>query len=148
MRYTRLVPHNGLTIRVCSIGGRVTISVFCYVPEDSGDILTFKPICDHRNDTMEAASCQCVEVYIPGSIGSSEDPQQEEQSRRRARRETVTTEVHITVEGMETENVFVMDTTDGDDPNDCVGVEVASDCVRPSESPKGITALLFTCMGE
>jgi collagen type VI alpha len=136
MRYTRLVPHNGLTIRVCSIGGRVTISVFCYVPEDSGDILTFKPICDHRNDTMEA-SCPCLEVYIPGSIGSSEDPQQDERSRRRAKRATVTTEVHITVEGMETENLFVMDTTDGDDPNDCAGMAVASDCVTHFQSPKG-----------
>jgi hypothetical protein len=136
MRYTRLVPDNGLTIRVCSSEGRVTISVFCYVPENSGDILTFKPICDHRNDTKET-SCLCLGVYIPGSIVSSEDQQQEEHSRRRLKRETVTTEVHITVEGMETENVFVMATTDGDDPNDCVGMEVASDCVRPSESPEG-----------
>ena len=122
MRYVRRVTANGLTIRVCSSEGRVVTSMFCNVPEDSGKVLSVKPICDHRNST----NCTCIEVYVPGSASSSQ-----EHSRRRARRETVTTEVHITVEGMETENVFVMDTTDGDDPNDCVGVEVAIDCINP-----------------
>ena len=132
MRYTRLVPDNGLTIRVCSSEGRVTISVFCYVPENSGNVISFRPTCDYRN-TTEDGNCQCVEVYIPGSVCSSPH------GHSRLKRETVTTEVHITVEGMETENVFVMDTTDGDDPNDCVGMEVASDCVRPSKrNPNGM----------
>ena len=121
MRYVRFVPANGLTIRLCSSEGRVTASVFCYVPEDSGKVISIKPICDHRNST----NCECIDVYIPESASSSQ-----EHSRRRARRETVTIEVHITVEGMETENVFVMDTTDGDDPNDCAGMEVASDCIK------------------
>ena len=128
MRYTRLVPANGLTIRVCSSEGRVTLSVFSYVPEHSGDVISFKLTCDHRNST-EDGSCRCLEVYIPGSSSSSP------QGHNTLKRETATTEVHITIEGMETENVFVMDTTDGDDPNDCVGTEVADDCSE--RIPKG-----------
>ncbi|CAI8054244.1 Collagen alpha-6(VI) chain [Geodia barretti] len=132
MRYTRLVPDNGLTIRVCSSEGRVTISVFRYVPEDSGNVISFQPTCDYRNTTKDG-NCKRVEVYIPGSVSSS--PHDDS----RLKRATVTTEVHITVEGMEIENVFVMDTTDGDDPNDCVGMEIASDCVRPSKrNPNGM----------
>ena len=134
MRYTRLVPDNGLTIRVCSSEGRVTISVFRYVPlpKDLGNVISFRPTCDYRN-TTEDGNCQCVEVYIPGCVCSS--PHDDS----RLKRATVTTEVHITVEGMETENVFVIDTTDGDDPNDCVGMKVASDCVRPCKrNPDGV----------
>ncbi|CAI8042444.1 Collagen alpha-6(VI) chain [Geodia barretti] len=134
MRYTRLVPDNGLTIRVCSSEGRVTMSVFCYVPlpKDLGNVISFRPTCDYRN-TTEDGNCQCVEVYIPGCVCSS--PHDDS----RLKRATVTTEVHITVEGMETENVFVIDTTDGDDPNDCVGMKVASDCVRPCKrNPDGV----------
>ena len=122
MRYVTNVPDNGRTIRLCSSEGRVAMFVSYYVPEDSEKVMSIKPICDHRNFT----NCTCVEVYVPGSASSSQ-----EHSRRRLKRETVTTEVHITVEGMEIENVFVMDTTDGDDPNDCVGMEVAIDCINP-----------------
>ena len=115
------VPDNGLTIRVCSSEGRVSISVFCPVPEDSD--VSIPPTAVLQNTTYNYTS-KCSEVYVSG-------PTTYEHSRRRARRETVTTEVHITVEGMETENVFVMDTTDGDDPNDCVGMKVADDCIDP-----------------
>ena len=127
MRYVRFVPANGLTIGVCSSEGRVTMSVFRYVPEDSGKVMSFQPTCDYRN-TTEDGNCQCVEVYIPRSVSSSSH------NDSRLKRETVTTEVHITVEGMETENVFVMNTTDGDNLHDCVGMEVASDCVTPSKT--------------
>ena len=115
------VPPNGLTIQVHFTEGRVTLSVFCSEPGDSGNSISFRPTCDDRY-TNENGSCQCVEVYVPGSLY----PQQE--SNRRLKRETIITEVHITIEGMEMENEFVMDTIDGDDPNDCVGMEMASDC--------------------
>ena len=115
------VPTNGLTIRVYFSEGRVTLSVFCSVPDD---VTRFQPTCDYRNST-EDGRCRCLEVYISGSSGLSLH------TRNRLKRETATTEVHITIEGMETENVFVMDTTDGDDPNDCVGTEVADDCIDP-----------------
>ena len=122
VRLVTNVPDNGLTIRVCSSEGRVSISVFCpSVPEDSDVSIT--PTAVLHNTTYNYTS-KCSEVYISG-------PTTYEHSYKRLKRETVTTEVHITVEGMETENVFVMDTTDGDDPNDCVGVEVADDCIEP-----------------
>ena len=122
-RYVTFVPTNDLSIRVCSNKGRVTIFVFSMDQEQSGYLRSFKPICDHRNST----DCKCVQVYIPEYDSSSED-----HSRRRARRETVIIEVHITIEGMESENEFVMNTTDGDDPNDCVGMKIASDCEDPN----------------
>ena len=119
VRLVTNVPDNGLTIRVCSSEGRVSISVFCPVPEDSDISIT--PMPDLRN-TTENYTSKCSEVYISGPTTYSY---------KRLKRETVTTEVHITVEGMETENVFVMDTTEGDDANDCVGMEVADDCMDP-----------------
>ena len=115
------VPPNGLTIQVYFTEGRVTLSVFCSEPGDSGNGISFRPTCDNRY-TNENGSCQCVEVYVPGSL------LRKEKSQGRLKRETVITEVHITIEGMERENEFVMDTIDGDDPNDCVGMEMASDC--------------------
>ena len=120
MRYVTIVPVNGLSIQVCSNEGRVAISAFCRDQELAEYLGSFKPICDHRNN------CDCVQVYIPEFPSSSKD-----QNRRRARRETVTTEVQVTIEGMERENLFVLDIYDGDDPNDCVGVEIASDCIIP-----------------
>ena len=131
MRYSRLVPSNGLTIRVCFNEGRVTVSVFCLVPDG---VISFKAVCERRNSTKED-SCQCIEVYVPGSV-SSEDLEPEH---NHFKRETATTEVHITIEGMETENVFVVDTTDGDNPNDCVGTEVADDCIDPEGTVLSIT---------
>ena len=123
MRYITFVPANGLSIRVCSNEGRVTIFMFSMDQERSGSLRSFKPICDHRN----SMDCDCVQVYIPQFISSPKD-----HSRRRARRETVTTEIHITIEGMERENVFTVDIHDGDVPNDCVGMEIASDCNHPN----------------
>ena len=122
VRYVTFVPANGLSIRVCSNEGRVTIFVFSMDQEQSGSLRSFKPICDHRNST----DCKCMQVYIPEFVSSSKD-----HSRRRARRETTTTEIHITIEGMEMENLFVLDIHDGDDPDDCVGMEIASDCIIP-----------------
>ena len=119
VRYVAFVPVNGLSIRVCSNEGRVAIFVFYTDHEHSGIL---KPVCENRNST----DCDCVQVYIPEFVSSSKN-----KNRRRARRETTITEVQVTIEGMERENLFVIDIYDGDDPNDCVGVEIASDCIIP-----------------
>ena len=121
MRYVTFVPAEGLTVQVCDIEGRVAVSVFC---PDSDHLKIYKLTCDYRN-TTENGSCKCMEVFINGTTGPSQNQQ------RRARRETNTTEIHITIEGMERENVFVVDIHDGDVLSDCVGKMVSDDCIYP-----------------
>ena len=131
MRYVTFVPANGLTIRVCFSEGQVIITVFCLEPGDPDNVITFPPLCKYRNTTKDG-NCKCMEVFVNGTAGHpEEDSPQKQQSRRRARREATTNEVHITIEGMGRENVFVLDVHDGDDPNDCVGMMVADNCIYP-----------------
>ena len=127
MRYVTFVPAEGLTVQVCYIEGRVAVSVFC---PDSDHVEVYKLTCDYRN-TTEDGSCKCMEVFINGTTGSPGEGPQKQKSHRRVRRETTTTEIHITIEGMERENVFVVDIHDGDVPNDCVGKMIADNCIYP-----------------
>ena len=124
MRYVTFVPAEGLTVRVCDIEGRVAVSVFRPASGDSDHDKIYKSTCDYRN-TTDDGSCKCMEFFINGTT----EPSQKQQ--RRARRETTTIEIHITIEGMEKENVFTVDIHDGDVPNDCVGRMVADDCIHP-----------------
>ena len=130
MRYVTFVPVDGLTVRVCSSEGRVIVSVFCPALGASDHFKYIKPTCVPDN-TTEDGSCKCMEFFINGITGPPGEGPQKQHSRRRARRETNTTEVHITIEGMESENVFVMDIHDGDVPNDCVGKMIADNCIYP-----------------
>ena len=125
MRYVTFVPAEGLTVQVCDIEGRVAVSVFC---PDSDHLKIYKLTCDYRN-TTENGSCKCMEVFINGTTSPPGEGPMKQHSRRRARRETNTTEVHITIEGMERENVFVVDIHDGDVLSDCVGRMVSDDCI-------------------
>ena len=133
MRYVTFVPAEGLTVQVCYIEGRVAVSVFC---PTSNHVEVYKLTCDYRN-TTEDGSCKCMEVFINGTTRPSQNQQ------RRARRETNITEIHITIEGMERENVFVMDIHDGDVPNDCVGRMVSDDCIYPEGM--GVILLCMFC---
>ena len=127
MRYVTFVPAEGLTVQVCDIEGRVAVSVFCQASGDSDHFQFYKPICIPDNTTNNG-SCRCMEFFINGTTGPPGEGPQKQHSHRRARREATTTEIHITIEGMESKNIFVMDIHDGDDPNDCVGIEIASAC--------------------
>ena len=141
MRYVTFVPAEGLTVKVCYIEGRVAVSVFC---PTSNHVEVYKLTCDYRN-TTEDGSCKCMEVFINGTTGlPGEGSPQNQKSHRRARRETTTTEIHITIEGMERENVFVVDIHDGDVPNDCVGKMIADNCIYPEGMD--VNNIILLCM--
>ena len=77
--------------------------------------------------------CKCKGAYISGSDHSTK-----EYVRRSAaqKREAATTEITITIEGMEYDNEFYVDITDGDVPTDCVGAMVAEDCEEEDLTPE------------
>ena len=121
VRYQEPIPSKGLTIRVCASLGQVNIYLTTGATHDVDNSVNL-------NFTCVDTSCSCKLAYVSGSQ-QLKGPDR----RQLVKREAIKTEVTVTVEGTESENVFDVDFTDGDDPNDCVGVKLADNCANKEQ---------------
>ena len=121
VRYQEPIPSNGLTLRVCASLGQVNIYLTTGATDDVDNSVNL-------NFTCVNTSCSCKLAYVSGSQQSDGHG-----SSQTVKREAIKIEVTVTVEGTESENVFDVDFTDGDDPNDCVGVKLADNCAKKEQ---------------
>ena len=121
VRYQKQIPSKGLTLRVCASLGQVNIYLTTGATHDVDNSVNL-------NFTCVDTSCSCKLAYVSGSRHSDVPDR-----RQLVKREAIKAEITVTVEGTESENVFDVDFTDGDDPNDCVGVKLADSCAKKEQ---------------
>ena len=135
VRYNLLVPGVGITVQFCVTDGKVYMygSVSYSTPNSALNDFMLVFNCSSRYDNE---NCSCGEEFIGEETWSG---------KKKVRREAVTTELYITIEGDmgSSRNAFVLNVTEGDVPTDCVGELIASDCGdntsthRITSKPKG-----------